>query len=1511
MSAGYYPPPGAPVPTGYSGISVSPSGGSLHPSGSFQGLSAAPSRGATSRFAPGPFRYNGRVAAALLPCLLTVAVIGGTPVLACLTLGAMVVYLMDALGYREGAFSCIWVTLASAAVAFAATLLSTSDAPVGLQIGMLFAMTALCALTGAWGSLQFRWLQMQYPAAAIYFERLLLTASLPLAALLQPLGLATFVSYSDVPYYLGVLLAGLYYMLGRPLVSSFYNLKAGPGGIGGGPAIGPEAVVQKRADGALMAALVAFLPPAVYAAVHWVVLSLPLHIYAMLLLAGGMPLVLALLPGGLWWLSPQATAAAAAAGSGGAAGTSTGSALASFLRNVVLAASLLVALVGFEGRVVFHGFGQYIVLPPPWNWAAVTFALFGCAAVGLLHMSGALGPNVDVTLAGSFLLLCTTAGSLAAGVPFPWLPAPLLAACGLSLFYESRSLREYLVFVVGAFLSCLWFVRHHFWFLEIDVSGMRLHTICKLAVAALVPALTVPGLVVARASSALVGALLVAQAVMLCIMEDRLYTAGHEDGAPEPLYPGYLVLATSVLGLAAARLLTARGRLPPAAAWLLHAMYGAKAAMLALPEAGLVPATAILLAAALAPLFLHGPSWLHNTPAGAAAAAASLPAFAAAALGIGASGASAGGGAAAARPAPARRLRLAPWQGLLHIVAVLAAVGLARFAVFDVVQFGLSARPSEGLLLGALLITAAAALTPLASHCYGGLLSGGRLGRFVAGLALLGCLMALLQPPMPLAGGARCPRLPLALCPRLWDERHVPMHSAEDVEVWGRGLSRREHWPRWLLIAAVVAGMVAGAGAAGGPGSLLAPPRKRSVAGRLLVGVGAGLLVGGYTALELLPDQVPLQVLVTASSVLAVLFVLLLAQPGAGGQLTLPGLALLWAVASGLALLLHAELPVPSVRANSRLFPDSKVQVEAEIYRATKASLLAVVAAHALLMAFALKLKMSAALRRRAAAVAGRDQANGGGAGGQPASFSISPSDLLCGVVPPSLFANTAAMLRLEGAGALALQRLAAEGLGWVPTVGNALTLTALALGLSLNAFLNGAGGEGGGAGSPEAIFMLAPVLLLLSQDPLILPGLTDRQRYAPPQLAISAYLLATGVAGALADVLAAGGAAAAAVGLPPMLFLAKELGLAVMAVPHHVLFLSYLWNQRPAPWGLALLLATPACVLPLAMADIPAIRFFGAVGAVVAVLQYFSMKHVRRVGMKPPPLFCPRLPPYPGISSIQLIDCDIEGPQPDVCGLRPLNGASVRLLPGQALAVRYANLASATAKLSRLVLSGERLRFTMDPVPPSPEPQSRTEDGPELGPGPHPKADDGSAGVGAGPNTAPQQLQRLLLASGLCPGLPALTSCLLEAYHGTPAYRACVGCVGVNIVAELGDPRDGPGEPLAWSGEASSLGDTSYFASRLPPGTDSLIFFLASVSSAPVHLWYSRSARVLYAPGAQVAVLPPRNATFGGVTPAPAEDAGAGGAAAGDPAAGEPRLSAEAASEQLAAAEWGGGMGA
>ena len=61
------------------------------------------------------------------------------------------------------------------------------------------------------------------------------------------------------------------------------------------------------------------------------------------------------------------------------------------------------------------------------------------------HMSAQssiFNDGVDVAVSGTVMLLCTTAGSLAAGVPFVWLPAPLLAACGLALYSDTGSLRE-------------------------------------------------------------------------------------------------------------------------------------------------------------------------------------------------------------------------------------------------------------------------------------------------------------------------------------------------------------------------------------------------------------------------------------------------------------------------------------------------------------------------------------------------------------------------------------------------------------------------------------------------------------------------------------------------------------------------------------------------------------------------------------------------------------------------------------------------------------------------------------------------------------------------------------------------------------------------------------------------------------------------------------------------------------------------------------------------------------
>ena len=71
------------------------------------------------------------------------------------------------------------------------------------------------------------------------------------------------------------------------------------------------------------------------------------------------------------------------------------------------------------------------------------------------------------------------------------------------------------------------------------------------------------------------------------------------------------------------------------------------------------------------------------------------------------------------------------------------------------------------------------------------------------------------------------------------------------LQVWGRGLARKEHWPRWLLFSACTLG--AGAAALGGPAA-------RTVSARLVLAASSGLLVGGYLALEVVPEQGVLQV---------------------------------------------------------------------------------------------------------------------------------------------------------------------------------------------------------------------------------------------------------------------------------------------------------------------------------------------------------------------------------------------------------------------------------------------------------------------------------------------------------------------------------------------------------------------------------------------------------------------------------------------------------------------------
>ena len=72
------------------------------------------------------------------------------------------------------------------------------------------------------------------------------------------------------------------------------------------------------------------------------------------------------------------------------------------------------------------------------------------AALVLLHFSGSLSEEAEGVLVGPLLMVSAAVGALAGGLPMWMLPAPLLAAAGLAMFYDTRALRDYLLFVAGA-----------------------------------------------------------------------------------------------------------------------------------------------------------------------------------------------------------------------------------------------------------------------------------------------------------------------------------------------------------------------------------------------------------------------------------------------------------------------------------------------------------------------------------------------------------------------------------------------------------------------------------------------------------------------------------------------------------------------------------------------------------------------------------------------------------------------------------------------------------------------------------------------------------------------------------------------------------------------------------------------------------------------------------------------------------------------------------------------------
>ncbi|KAJ9524251.1 hypothetical protein QJQ45_008427 [Haematococcus lacustris] len=347
-----------------------------------------------------------------------------------------------------------------------------------------------------------------------------------------------------------------------------------------------------------------------------------------------------------------------------------------------------------------------------------------------------------------------------------------------------------------------------------------------------------------------------------------------------------------------------------------------------------------------------------------------------------------------------------------------------------------------------------------------------------------------------------------------------------------------------------------------------------------------------------------------------VAFLALLHLPGARGPVKLPALALGWVALAGATLLLQAQLPAPALSEEQRrLFPDARFQVEQEGVQATHATLLAVFAAQAGLMALALKLRLMAAVRGQDAHLATNGASQDLGLGPRPLPHHS--ADLFCGVVPLHMFQRTTQLLGLQASSCdVLVKRLSVEGVAWGPTATNLAAATSFALGLSLNGQLTG--------GAPGAVFMLAPVLLLLHQDPLLLPGLTEARRYAPPMAAIMGWLAATSGLGLL---LTTSGQAAALrtelgashpflpthqpllPGSSPWTLACFEGALLLVTVPAMWQVMQSLWALKAVKGGMLLVWAA-LCLLPLAASSMPSTQCLALTSMVGAAVQLVASRH-------------------------------------------------------------------------------------------------------------------------------------------------------------------------------------------------------------------------------------------------------------------------------------------------------------
>ncbi|KAF8047123.1 hypothetical protein N665_3197s0009 [Sinapis alba] len=1076
---------------------------------------AATSRSNNSRFTPSSFAYNGRIALALVPCAAFLLDLGGAPVIATLTVGLLISYIVDSLDVKLGAFLGIWMTLITAQIAFffSSSLLSSFNSlPLGLLAAFLCAETTF--LIGCWTSLQFKWLQLENPSIVVALERLLF-ACVPFTA-------SSFFAWATISavgmnnsssYYFLVFACVLYWLFAIPRVSSFKSKQEAK--YHGGE-IPDDSYILGPLESCFLSLNLIFMPLLFHVASHYSVMFSSAASVSDLLLLFFIPFLFQLYAstrGGLWWVTKDSHQLQS-------------------IRIVNGAIAMVLIVICLEIRVVFRSFGKYIQVPPPLNYLLVTTTMLGGAAGAGASVLGMISGGLSSAFFTALAVIVSSAGAIVVGFPLLFTPLPAVAGLYFARFFTKKSVPSYFAFVALGSLMVIWFVMHNYWDLNIWLAGMFLKSFCKLIVANIIIAMVIPGLVLLPSKfHFLTEAGMVAHALLLCYIEDRFFnysTIYHYGMEDDVMYPSYMVILTTLVGLAVVRRLFADQRIGSKAVWILTCLYSAKLAMLFLSSKSVVWVSAALLLAVSPPLLLY-------------------------------------------KEKSKSASKMKPWQGYAHAVVVAISVWFCRETIFDALQWWNGRPPSDGLLLGFCIVLIGLACIPIVALHFSHVLAA---KRSLVLVVATGCMFILMQPPMPMTWSYHSEMIKAA------------RQSADDISIYGF-MASKPTWPSWLLIMALLLILAAAT-------SLV--PIKYVVELRAFYSVAMGLALGVYISAEFFLQAAVLHALIVITMVCASVFVIFTHFPSASSTKLLPWVFALLVALFPVTYLLEGQVRIKNDLGDNAAWgwdareEDKKVTAMLAIEGA-RTSLLGLYAAIFMLIALLIKFELTSLLREKVSET-GQSKTQGGARGMFPTRTRLMQQR------------------RATSIQSFAIEKMSEEGAAWMPAVGNVATIVCFAICLILNIHISG--------GSSQAIFFLAPILLLLNQDSDLLSGFGDKQRYFPVTLAISTYLALSSLYVVWEEVWFGGNTGwGVEIGGREWFFAVKNLALLILTAPGHIIFNRYVWsystkNSDPSP-----MLTVPLSFAAVVITDVFQVRLLGVLGIVYSVAQYVISRQQHMKGMR------------------------------------------------------------------------------------------------------------------------------------------------------------------------------------------------------------------------------------------------------------------------------------------------------